>query len=202
MSQSANLPIAVPHQAVTAPGAEVNAQAHLFASLASGMATATLVQVRAVGSGTVDVQPMVGQADGAGNVVPHGIINGLPVFIYQGGSCAVVLTPAVGDIGVAVFASRDISVVKERRMPSQPGSSRRYDWADGMYMGGFLNAAATTHVTLTPGTVTIVAPTSVVINSPSVQITGASLTHNGVNVGSTHVHGGVQTGVSDTLVPH
>lgn len=31
---------------------------------------------------------------------------------------------------------------------------------------------------------------------------GARLTHNEVNVGDTHVHGGVMTGGSDTAVPH
>ena len=36
----------------------------------------------------------------------------------------------------------------------------------------------------------------------NVAISGGSLTHNGVNIGSTHAHGGVQTGGGNTSGPH
>ncbi len=42
---------------------------------------------------------------------------------------------------------------------------------------------------------------SMSINGP-VEINGASLTHNGKNVGSTHSHGGVQSGGASTAVPN
>lgn len=47
--------------------------------------------------------------------------------------------------------------------------------------------------TLTAGALTINAP---------VAINGPSLTHNGVNLGATHVHGGVALGPGDTAGPH
>jgi hypothetical protein len=40
-----------------------------------------------------------------------------------------------------------------------------------------------------------------VISAPSVEITSAALTHNGTNVGDTHVHGGVESGPSNTTGP-
>jgi len=54
-------------------------------------------------------------------------------------------------------------------------------------------------VTLIAGTITLKG--AVKIDGP-VEITGTTLTHNGLNVGSTHVHGGISPGGSDTLTPH
>ena len=60
-------------------------------------------------------------------------------------------------------------------------------------------------VTITTTTVNMTADVNITgdvkIEGP-VAITGASLTHNGQNVGSSHVHGGVSVGGADTDVPH
>lgn len=150
-------------------------------SIMAQQATTTLVIVRAVEDGTVDVQPMVAQVDGAGNAVDHGIIHGLPVWRLQGGNSAVIVTPAVGDIGLAVFASTDISNVKRAKEPTTPGSFRRFDWADGIYLGGLLNAPATQFVRMDGDGVTITAAPglpvtfnadSVVINADTVSMSG------------------------------
>lgn len=195
---------------VTAQGSDFNAQAHLIQSMTAQMATATLGLVRAVAAGGVggasfvDIQPMVAQADGAGNVVEHGIIHNVPVFRLQSGGNAVVLDPAVGDIGIVVFASRDISAVKANRAPAQPGSARRFDMADGLYIGGVLNGAATQYIRFVlGGGIDIVATGPVnITSSGAVAITSSSLTHNGTNVGATHVHGGIEVGGANTQVPH
>lgn len=109
-------------------------------------ATAAIVRVLSVTNdgglspvGLVDVLPMVHQVDGKGQSVPHGPLHNLPYFRLQGGANAIVMDPAVGDIGLAVFASRDISKVKNTRAPAVPGSKRVQDMADGLYLGGFLN---------------------------------------------------------------
>ena len=194
---------------VTAQGSEFNAQAHLVQSMTAQMATATLGLVRAVTPGGigaasfVDIQPMVAQADGAGNVTPHGIIHNIPVFRLQAGGNAVILDPAVGDIGIVVFASRDISAVKATRAPAQPGSARRFDMADGLYIGGVLNGAASQYIRfILGGGIDIVATGPVnIASSGAVAITSTALTHNGVNISATHVHGGVQTGGAFTVGP-
>ena len=115
--------------------------------------TATLVQVKACSNtdavapvGTVDVMPLVNLTDGLGNATKHGIVYGLPYFRLQGGHNAVIIDPEVGDIGIAVFADRDISSVKAAKAQSNPGSRRRFNWADGMYIGGVLNAAPTQYI--------------------------------------------------------
>ena len=50
------------------------------------------------------------------------------------------------------------------------------------------------------GQVRVKAPGGMYVEG-DVSITGGSLTHNGVNVGSTHTHGGVQTGSGRTQGP-
>lgn len=147
------------------------------------MATTNLVQVQAVEETadgfTVDVQPMVAQVDGAGNAVPHGIVHNLPVWRVQGGTSAVIVVPAVGDIGVAVFASTDISGVKRSKSPTTPGSARRFDWADGMYLGGILNALPTQFVRLDEDGVTITSASVVTINAPGGVLINGDATVNG-----------------------
>lgn len=48
-------------------------------------------------------------------------------------------------------------------------------------------------VTITAGTIKL---------QGDLQITGAGVTHNGKNIGDTHVHGGIVVGGSDTSTPH
>ena len=98
------------------------AQSFLIRQLIAGIATASLVKVLSVTNagavsavGSVSVQPMVDQVSGNGQPTPHGQIFNLPYFRLQGGGDAVILDPKVNDIGVAIFCSRDISKVKDRK---------------------------------------------------------------------------------------
>lgn len=194
-------------------------------SVMNQIATTTLVLVKAVreeGAGfAVDVQPMVAQVDGAGNAVPHGVIHAMPVWRVQGGNSAVIVKPSVGDVGVAVFASTDISGVKRSGAPTTPGSARRFDWADGIYLGGLLMAAPTQFlrmdekgVTITAADglpVTINAPGGLVVNAPTSSFsadvavtgdmtTGPGSTFNGKSFDS-HTHSGVTTGSGNSGPP-
>ncbi len=94
------------------------------------------VKVAAPGRGTVDVQPMVNQLDGNNRATPHGTVYGIPYRSWKYGKNAILADPVVGDEGVMVCADRDISAVKATNDIAPPGSSRRYDVADGVYLGG------------------------------------------------------------------
>lgn len=121
------------------------------------IAGSTLVQVKSVTTngevaavGSVDVQPLVKMQDSMGVVQSHGIIHSIPYFRLQGGSGkAIIMDPKVGDIGVAVFANRDISSVKANKKESPPGSHRKNDMADGMYFGSFLGEKPTCYIRFT-----------------------------------------------------
>jgi len=171
--------------------------------------TATLVQIKAVTNaggvaavGFVDVQPLVSQVDGYGQAIPHQVVHGLPYFRLQGGANAVILDPQPGDIGIAVFANRDISAVKAKKGAALPGSRRRFDMADGMYLGGLLNGVPSQYVRFTSAGIDIVSPTQIQLQAPAVKIVSDTLTHNDVNVGATHEHGGVSRGSDSTDAPH
>lgn len=182
---------------VTAGQGEINAFAFLCTSLINRTCTMQPVIVKAVNATaeTVDVQPMVNQIDGLGNATPHGIIHGLPYQRTQGGVSALIIDPVVGDIGFAVFASHDISSVKANRAVSNPGSRRRYDWADGVYIGGILNGVPTEFIKFSNGGgITITSPGTLTINA-NVAITG-TVTNNGVNISSTHKHSDPQGGTT------
>lgn len=114
---------------------------------------ATIVQVKkctnsggVTAVGFVDVTPLVNMTDGLGKGSEHGVIYGLPYSRLQGGKNAIICDPVVGDIGMALIADRDISVVKKTKKRGNPGSRRRNDLADGVYLFGILNAVPTQYV--------------------------------------------------------
>lgn len=109
--------------------------------------------------GTVDVQILVNQVNGNGISTPHVTMYGLPYLRIQGGANAIILDPQVGDIGIAVFASRDITNVKSTKAQANPGSYRMHDFADGMYLGGILNGIPTQFVQFSSAGISIVSPT-------------------------------------------
>lgn len=101
--------------------------------------------------GQVDIQVLVDMVDGQGNTVQHGTISNVPYFRLQGGTNAVIVDPAPGDIGMACFCSRDISAVKSVKDAAPPGSWRSHDFSDALYLGGFLNGTPTSYIQITEG---------------------------------------------------
>ena len=186
----------------------------IISRMIAGVRTAQVVRVTAVtnsGSaspiGYVHIQPLVGQLDGRGKHVDHGVIYNVPYLRIQGGQNAVILDPAVGDIGVAVFCDRDISGVKSSKRAAPPPSARKHDMSDAVYLHSILSAAPSQYIAFQSGGIVIKSPNGVTIDAPNVTvkgataITGSSLTHNGSNVGSTHVHGGIAPGPATTSTP-
>lgn len=167
---------------------EYSSMAFVFRQLMAGVRTATIVQIKAVTNaggvspvGKVDVQPMVHQIDGSGNITPHGTIYGIPYFRMQGGANAVILDPQVGDFGIAMFADRDVSGVVATGAAAAPGSARRNNFADGFYVGGILNGTPTQYVQFSDSGITVLSPTQVTIQAPTVAVTG-NLTVSGTVV--------------------
>ena len=174
----------------------------LVQQMLSRVNTATLVKVIKVSAGgtgpvgTVDVHPLVNQLDGAGDGKELSPLHNLPYLRIQGGANAIILDPQPDDIGIAVFCSRDISAVKRTKKPGNPGSWATHSMSDGLYLGGVLNGAPSQYIQFHDGG-------GITIHSTgAVNIVSTALTHNGVNIGATHVHGGVETGGGSTSIPH
>lgn len=128
--------------------------------------------------GFVDVQPLVNQVDGNGKSIPHGIIYHLPYFRVQGGADAIIIDPKVGDIGLAAFASRDISAVKNSKKVSNPSSSRKFDWADGLYFGGFLNGTPTQYIQFSSSGIKLHSSIKITVEAPLVDVNATTFSVN------------------------
>lgn len=139
--------------------------------------------------GQVDIQVLVDMVDGQGNTVQHGTISNVPYFRLQGGTNAVIVDPAPGDIGMACFCSRDISAVKSVKDAAPPGSWRSHDFSDALYLGGFLNGTPTSYIQITDGGI-------LVHNTSGVKLgdTGADVRRlvdeRMLEWANTHTHGG------------
>lgn len=160
---------------------QFNALSFVIAQMMARINVAAVVRVMAVDdsgdddtAGTVDVQPMVNQLDGSLHMVPHGTIFQLPYVRIQGGENAFVVIPQVGDLGVAIFADRDISTVKTTKEQANPGSLRRFDMADGIYLGGMLNAAPTRFIRIDGTGVTITGVEAVTVNGEDVTVNASN----------------------------
>lgn len=85
--------------------------------------------------GYVDVQPMVNQVDGRGDATAHGTVHRLSYHRNQGGLGAIINDPVVGDIGIMTVSDRDTSSVRATDKVANPGSRRKFDMADGTFVG-------------------------------------------------------------------
>jgi hypothetical protein len=170
--------------------------------------------------GVVTVQPLINQMSGTQQPTPHGQIAMEPYLRLQGGANAVIIDPQAGDIGILAFCSRDISGLKANPAAAvanggvNPNGFAMFDWADGLYLGGLLNAVPTqyvrmlnggagidlvspTAITLTAPSISIAASASVTVNSPAITIEGGGTSIDG-KVFLSHEHTGVQSGGSNT----
>jgi hypothetical protein len=217
-------------QQLASAASEFNQLDFIVRSIMGRNATATLVIVKAVTNdgevspvGLIDVQPMVAQLDGKGKATPHGIIHNVPYLRVQGGANAIIIDPKVGDIGIAVFASHDISSVKVNKAPANPGSRRRFDYADALYLGGVLNGTPEQYIRFKSDGDIEIKPNAKLFVLGDVEIQGDTKITGDVDIdgeahaageissdtdviadgisGKNHTHGGVTTGGGDTGPP-
>jgi hypothetical protein len=195
---------------------EFNGIAFVIRQAIAKMQTGTLVKIlKCTNSGGVspvgfvDVLPLVNQLDGAGNPIEHATIYNVPYSRLQGGTNAIIMDPVAGDIGICLFASRDISKVKSSRAQANPGSGRRYSFSDAMYVGGALNGAPTQYVQFSAAGIKMHSPTAIVLEAPNIKleapivevdaststtITTPLFTVNGMTV----LNGGLTQGMGDS----
>ncbi|HUW47048.1 MAG TPA: phage tail protein, partial [Dehalococcoidia bacterium] len=81
----------------------------------------------------------------------------------------------VGDVGVTVFADRDITAVKNTAKQANPNSNRRFDVADGLYLGGMLNGIPSQYIQFLSNKIQITSPTEIDLNAPLVTVTAPEI---------------------------
>lgn len=133
------------HNQVTSPTSGYNSLMMAVEIAKNAMMTCTIVQVKKCTNegdvkpiGRVDVLPLVQMIDGVSRTVDHVTVYNLPYLRMQGGNKAIILDPKEDDIGLVVVADRDISGVKKSKKVSPPGSRRRFNIADGFFLGAVI----------------------------------------------------------------
>ena len=178
-------------QGVADTADEFNTWMFMFRLAMQKIQTVTLVKVLSCTNdggvspvGMVSVQPLVNQRNGDGSSTPHGPIYNIPYMRYQGGDTAIILDPKAGDIGLMGSASRDISSVKAAQGQANPGSLRMFDWADGLYIGGFLNGTPVRFIQFDDaGNINVTTPAGAVnINGTTIDADGNIVVKSGSTI--------------------
>jgi hypothetical protein len=155
-------------------GSDANALAFSFARLLAGKHFIKLVEVQDVRGEVpnlfVDVLPLVATVDADGNQVGSVTIYNLPVWRLQRGNSAIVMDPVPGDIGIVVVSDQDVSVARERRGVSVPGSRRTHSLSDGFYLGGVLNLAPTQFIEFADNVLRVVTPNPLTVECQSAEV--------------------------------
>lgn len=180
----------------------------IFNSLLSKKHTLILCEVMTVEQavnevsevGFLSIRPMVFMVDGSNNTYSRGTINKVPFFRIQSGGNALIINPQVGDIGLAAFCERDISMVKRTRKQAAPNSRSQFDLNDAVYLGGFLNGSPTQYIHFLQNGINIKTTGNVDINGLTIGSDGKLTLANGVVV-DTHIHNQGNDSAGNTQQP-
>ena len=171
----------------------------MIKSAMSGVRTSMPVQVVKVTNtgglspiGYVDLQPLVNLVDASGNAIKHAVVHNAPYMRIQGGANGIIIDPVVGDIGIALICDRDISTVKNTSGISAPGSNRKFDISDMVYLSTIIGQAPTQYIQFNSAGITIHSPTKVTISAPNVEIDGSS--QIALNAPTIVLNGAIQQG--------
>src|SRR5262249_10891036 len=130
-----------------------NAASFIAKQILSRAWTITLAQVKSVtnagevkDTGTVGLMPLVNQVGGQDTAARRRSCSAVLSRRWGGGAAPFFPPPAVGDIGIMLSASRDISSVKANKARANPGSSRQFDPADAIYLGAVLSGAPSQYI--------------------------------------------------------
>jgi hypothetical protein len=157
----------------------------------------------------VTVQPLIALVTTGGAQVSRAQIASLPVFQFGAGGFLLSFPLAEGDLGWIMASDRDISIFLQSYDEARPQTFRKQNFADALFIpdimrGYAVNAEDEANAVLqnADGTVRLALwPNKIKLTAPAVEIVSPTLTHNGVNIGSTHVHPGVQAGGASTGGP-
>ena len=162
------------------------------------------------------VQPQIMLGTTSGEKVSRAQIASVPVLNIGGGGFVLSFPIKPGDLGWIKASDRDLSLYLQAGAASEewPNTRRMHSFQDGLFIPDVLrgftlageDADRVTIQAVDGSTRIAIAPGLVKITAANVQMTGnlivaGEVTASGIPL-STHKHGGVQTGSSDTGAPH
>lgn len=178
-----------------------------------GMLPATVVSYDRVAN-VATVRPLIALLTTSGETVKRAQVARVPVVALGGGGFVINFPLRPGDRGWIEASDRDISLFLQSGGDAAPNTLRLHSFEDGRFIPDVFAAYDVSEVAadamtiqsadgavrleLSPARIKITAP-DVMINTGLLTVNGnvatvGTLTNNGVNVGSTHAHTGVQTG--------
>lgn len=193
-----------PEQSIGGP----SQQKYIIETLIGNVNTLTLVKVISISVpvdelapiGFCSIQPLVQKVDGNNNVYPRGIIENVPYLRIQGGTNAIVLDPVVGDVGLAGFCDRDISMVKRTGQEAAPNTLRQYDLNDAVYLFSCIGGVPTQYIHFKSSGMDIKSTGNININGLVITPEGELILANGVKV-DTHIHTQANDSAGNTEQP-
>lgn len=203
-------------------------QAQLWTALPGVVAAVDLAKMTVSVQPTV--QAVVQGQNGALTAVRMPLLVDCPLVFPNGGGFMLTFPVAVGDECLVVFAARCIDAWWQSGGVQPQAELRMHDLSDGFAIPGprsqprvvpgissanvqLRNEEGAAFVEIAPdGTITLKSPTMVVVDAPELHVTGdvtvegevtadGEGTFNGGHTVSQHVHGGVQSGGSNTGTP-
>lgn len=165
------------------------------------------------------VRPMIRVVSTGGQEVNRAEIASVPVYRFGGGGFFIRFPLKPGDLGWIKANDRDISVYLQRAgRAAAPPTKFFHKFSNGLFLPDTLrqwviageDSDAAVLQSLDGATVVSVGAgklslrqgaSRIDVTAGAVDITSPVLRHNGVNIGATHVHGGVQAGDTTTAVP-
>jgi hypothetical protein len=169
-------------------------------------------------SNTVTVQPQIKLLTTDNKLISREQFVAIPVFAYGGGGFVINFPVKQGDRGWIKANDRDISLYTQNMLESGPNTFRLHSFEDGMFfpdvLTGFDIASedaenmviqsldGTTKIAVGTGVINAVIPgASIRMSGTAIAIQSTTLTHNGVPIGSTHIHDLVQPGSGNSGPP-
>lgn len=153
---------------------DFNILSFIIENVVRGMVnTALPVTVSAVDADNlkVSVKPLIAQRDGENNSIAMPEIFDIPFFRYQAGTAALMITPQVDDIGVALFFQTDASgLQKGDNSVIPPRMLTPYPLFSAVYIGGIMQKEPETVIEITNDNITIKANKEVSIQCETASI--------------------------------
>lgn len=167
------------------------------------------------------IKPLVMLGTTDGQKISRAQLSNIPVFRFGGGGFFIRFPVKPGDFGWLKATDRDMSLIMQRGgLEDWPNTLRQHSFSDGMFFPDTLKSwvidegdANSLVIQSLDGEVCIsIRDGKAKIKAPDIELRGAvrvigdmevtgALTNNGVNIGSTHVHSGVDAGPSNTGGP-